>query len=71
MVRKALIISADLAERIKEFRHDYRLVSEQEAFRLLLEYGLETQGDKYVNAAANQSLQDDPATAERAGTASR
>ena len=71
MVRKALIISADLAERIKEFRHDFRLISEQEAFRLLLAHGLETQGEKYANAAANQSLQDDPATVDGAGTSTR
>ena len=71
MIRKALVISENLAERIKEFRHDYRLISEQEALRLLLEYGLETQGDKYVNAAANSSLQDSPATADGAGTSTR
>ena len=71
MIRKALVISENLAERIKEFRHDYRLISEQEALRLLLEYGLETQGDKYVNAAAHQSLQDDPSTSDGSDTASR
>ena len=71
MIRKALVISENLAERIKEFRHDYRLISEQEALRLLLEYGLETQGDKYVNAAANQALQDDTPTLDGAGTAAR
>ena len=71
MVRKALIISADLAERIKEFRHDFRLISEQEAFRLLLEHGLETQGDKYVNAAAHQSLQDDTSTSEGSSSTAR
>ena len=71
MVRKALIISEDLAERIKEFRHDFRLISEQEAFRLLLEHGLETQGEKYANAAANQALQDDTPTLDGAGTAAR
>ena len=71
MVRKALIISADLAERIKEFRHDFRLISEQEAFRLLLEHGLETQGEKYANAAANQSLQDDTSTSEGSSSTAR
>ena len=71
MVRKALIISEDLAERIKEFRHDFRLISEQEAFRLLLEHGLETQGEKYANAAANQSLQDDTSTSEGSSSTAR
>lgn len=71
MVRKALIISEDLAKRIKEFRHDYRLISEQEALRLLLKYGLETQGEKYANAAANQALQDDTSTVDGAGTSTR
>ena len=71
MIRKALVISENLAERIKEFRHDYRLISEQEALRLLLEYGLETQGEKYANAAANQSLQDDPPTSEGSSSTAR
>lgn len=40
MIRKALIISDDLHSRVADFRFENRLLTEQEAFRLLLERGL-------------------------------
>ena len=41
MVRKMLILSEELAERVSDFRFSNRITSYQEAVRLLLEYGLD------------------------------
>jgi hypothetical protein len=40
MVRKMLILSEELAERVSDFRFSNRITSYQEAVRLLLECGL-------------------------------
>jgi hypothetical protein len=41
-VKKLVPLTADLAERIKTYRHDQRISSENEAIRQLIELGLKS-----------------------------
>jgi hypothetical protein len=43
-VKKLVPLTAELAERIKTFRHEQRINSENEAIRQLLELGLKAAG---------------------------
>jgi hypothetical protein len=61
MVRKALIIADDLYSEIADFRFANRLVSEQEAFRVLLERGLAYQEGKNDRSGVERSLREDKA----------
>jgi hypothetical protein len=49
-VKKLVPLPADLAERIKTFRHDQRINSENEAIRQLLELGLKAAGASKAEA---------------------
>jgi hypothetical protein len=44
-VKKLVRLTAELAERIKTFRHEQRIDSENEAIRRLLELGLKSAGE--------------------------
>ena len=61
MVRKALIIADDLYSEIADFRFANRLVSEQEAFRILLERGLAYGEGKNDRGGVKGALRNDPA----------
>jgi hypothetical protein len=43
-VKKLVPLTADLADRIKTFRHEQRINSENEAIRRLIELGLKAAG---------------------------
>jgi hypothetical protein len=44
-VKKLVPLTADLAERIKTFRYEQRISSENEAIRRLIELGLKSAGE--------------------------